>query len=57
MMTGQIVSGTAPDHAVRYQLVILFQLVVVASISGSIAAVLARRLLFTRREQLVTSWE
>lgn len=53
MMTGQIVSGTAPDHAVRYQIVILYQLVVVASVSGSLAATFARRLLFTKREQLV----
>jgi putative ABC transport system permease protein len=52
MMTGQIVSGTNPQQAVRYQIVILYQLVVVATVSGALATVFARRLLFTRREQL-----
>ena len=52
MMTGQIVSGTAPDHAVRYQLVILYQLVIVAAVSGLTATHLARRILFTDRAQL-----
>lgn len=46
MMTGQIVSGTAPDHAVRYQVVIMYQLVIVAAVSGGTAAALARRMLF-----------
>ena len=54
MMTGQIVSGTAPEHAVRYQLVIMYQLVIVAAVSGSTAVVLARRALFTAGEQLRT---
>ena len=53
MMTGQILSGTAPDHAVRYQIVILYQLVVVAAVSGALAAYFTRRLLFTRWDQLV----
>jgi putative ABC transport system permease protein len=53
MMTGQIVSGTAPEQAVRYQIVILYQLVAVAAVSGFVAAAFARRLLFTRRAQLV----
>lgn len=52
MMTGQIVSGIAPDHAVRYQLVILYQLVMVAAVSGATAATLARRALFNADEQL-----
>lgn len=52
MMTGQIVSGTAPDQAVRYQLVILYQLVAVAAVSGLVAVELARRLLFNARAQL-----
>lgn len=52
MMTGQIVSGTAPEHAIRYQLVILYQLVIVAAVSGGVAAYLARRMLFDTREQL-----
>ncbi|MFI5301061.1 MAG: ABC transporter permease [Polyangiales bacterium] len=52
MMTGQIVSGTSPESAVRYQIVILYQLVVVAAVSGVVAAKLAQRMLFTPREQL-----
>ncbi len=53
MMTGQIVSGTPPEQAVRYQLVIMYQLVAVAAVSGFLATFFARRLLFTRREQLI----
>ncbi|HZU97127.1 MAG TPA: iron export ABC transporter permease subunit FetB [Planctomycetota bacterium] len=52
MMTGQILSGTAPEQAVRYQLVIMYQLVAVAAVSGVLAAHFARRLLFTKRMQL-----
>ncbi len=52
MMTGQIVSGTPPEEAVRYQLVIMYQLVAVAAVSGAMAAWLSRRLLFTPRSQL-----
>ena len=52
MMTGQIVSGTAPEQAVRYQIVILYQLVSVAAVSGLLAVGSARRLLFTPRAQL-----
>jgi len=54
MMTGQIVSGTAPDQAVRYQLVIMYQLVAVAAVAGALAARFARRLSFNEREQLRT---
>jgi putative ABC transport system permease protein len=54
MMTGQIVSGTAPDQAVRYQLVIMYQLVAVAAVAGALAARFARSLSFTDREQLRT---
>ncbi|MFO0617326.1 MAG: iron export ABC transporter permease subunit FetB [Polyangiaceae bacterium] len=53
MMTGQIVSGTPPEHAVRYQLVIMYQLVAVAAVSGAIAAWLVRQLVFSRRGVLV----
>ena len=52
MMTGQILSGTDPEQAVRYQIVIMYQLVAVAAVSGTLAAVFARKLLFTDREQL-----
>jgi putative ABC transport system permease protein len=53
MMTGQILSGTAPVQAVRYQIVILYQLVAVAAVSGFLAATFARRLLFSPRAQLL----
>jgi putative ABC transport system permease protein len=52
MMTGQILSGIEPDQAVRYQLVVMYQLVAVAAVSGGLGARFARRLLFTPREQL-----
>lgn len=52
MMTGQILSGTAPEQAVRYQLVIMYQLVAVAAVAGAAAAAFARRLLFTADAQL-----
>lgn len=52
MMTGQIMSGIAPEHAIRYQLVIMYQLVVVAAVSGAVSAWLARRTLFNAQGQL-----
>lgn len=54
MMTGQIVGGVAPEQAVRYQIVVMFQLVTVAAVSASMSARFAERLLFTKRAQLVT---
>jgi putative ABC transport system permease protein len=53
MMTGQIVSGVSPESAVRYQIVVVYQLATVAAVSGVVAASLARRMLFTKRAQLV----
>ncbi len=47
MMTGQILAGTAPVQAVRYQLVVMYQLVAVAAVAGTWAARSAQRLLFT----------
>jgi putative ABC transport system permease protein len=52
MMTGQILGGTSPAQAVRYQIVVMYQLVAVAAVSGAAAAAFARRLLFTPRAQL-----
>ncbi len=52
MMTGQILAGTDPQQAVRYQVVIMYQLVVVAAVSGALAAGFARKMLFSPREQL-----
>jgi UDP-glucose/iron transport system permease protein len=54
MMTGQILSGTDPTHAVRYQLVIMYQLVAVAAVAGAIAAWMARRALFDEGARLRT---
>ena len=53
MMTGQIVAGTPPDEAVRYQIVILYQLVAVAAVAGLVSAMAARRLLFSDDQRLV----
>jgi putative ABC transport system permease protein len=52
MMTGQILSGTAPEQAVRYQVVVMYQLVSVAAVAGVLASSFARRLIFTRDAQL-----
>ena len=57
MMTGQIVGGVAPEQAVRYQIVIMYQLVATTAISGALAARLARRLLFTPEAQLIVPKE
>jgi putative ABC transport system permease protein len=54
MMTGQIVSGAAPEQAVRYQIVVMYQLVAVAAVSGFAATRFARRLLFTSDAQVHT---
>jgi putative ABC transport system permease protein len=47
MMTGQILAGSPPVQAVRYQLVVMYQLVAVAAVAGTWAARSAQRLLFT----------
>ena len=54
MMTGQIVSGTDPSQAVRYQLVILYQLLAVSAVGGALSARFARRLSFDDRQRLRT---
>jgi putative ABC transport system permease protein len=53
MMTGQIVAGVSPQQAVRYQVVVMFQLLAVTAVSGTLAARRARKLLFTPRAQLI----
>lgn len=53
MMTGQIVSGVSPESAVRWQIVVLYQLAAASTVAGVAAAALARRMLFTARAQLV----
>lgn len=52
MMTGQILSGIDPTHAVRYQLVIMYQLVSVAAVAGGLAAVMSRSVLFDDQGRL-----
>ncbi len=52
MMTGQILSGTDPTHAVRYQLVIMYQLLTVAAVSGGMAAWMARGIVFDDEARL-----
>lgn len=52
MMTGQIVSGAAPEQAVRYQIVVMYQLVAVAAVAGFAASWFARRLIFTADAQV-----
>ena len=52
MMTGQILAGASPLDAVRYQLVIMYQLVVVAAVSALSASRSAERLLFDERARL-----
>lgn len=54
MMTGQIVSGAAPEQAVRYQIVVMYQLVAVAAVAGFAAAWFARRAIFTHDAQVRT---
>jgi putative ABC transport system permease protein len=52
MMTGQILSGTSPQIAVRYQVLVMFMLAAAVCISASLTAVLYRRRFFTAAEQL-----
>ena len=52
MMSGQILSGTSPLQAVRYQLVVMYQLVAVAAVAGALSARFSTALLFDGREQL-----
>lgn len=52
MMSGQILSGVRPEEAVRYQLVVMYQLVAVGAVSGWAGTLFARRLLFTRKGEL-----
>lgn len=51
-MTGQILSGGEPEQAVRYQIVIMYQLVAVAAVAGFAAARFARGLVFTENARL-----
>ncbi|MCF8012185.1 MAG: iron export ABC transporter permease subunit FetB [Clostridiales bacterium] len=52
MMTGLIIGGTSPIEAVRYQLLILFSLTAVTTISSMILAFLTYPSIFTEAHQL-----
>jgi putative ABC transport system permease protein len=52
MMTGQILSGTAPGDAVRYQIVVMLMLVASTTIGATLVTYVVRRRCFTRAHQL-----
>lgn len=54
MMTGQILAGSDPVEAVRYQIVVMFMLAAATAAGCMIIALLAYRRLFTSRHQLAS---
>ena len=52
LMTGQILSGTPPVQAVKYQLVLMYQLIAMATISATLAASFGVRVMFESGERL-----
>jgi putative ABC transport system permease protein len=52
MMTGQILSGTDPVEAVKYQIVVMFMLAGGTSLGCITIALLGYRRLFNERHQL-----
>jgi putative ABC transport system permease protein len=55
MMTGQILAGSAPVDAVKYQIVVMFMLAAATTIGCILVALLAYRRLFNDRHQLVSA--
>lgn len=53
MMTGQILAGSDPVDAVKYQIVVMFMLAAATAIGCMLIALLAYRRLFNERHQLV----
>ena len=53
MMTGQILAGVSPGEAVRYQMVIVFMITAAATLGTVIVLLLALRMLFSARDQLL----
>ncbi len=53
MMTGQILAGTAPMAAVRYQIVIMFLIAAGAALGTTSAVLLGYRRLFNRQHQFL----
>ncbi|WP_444942939.1 ABC transporter permease [Microbulbifer sp. ZKSA006] len=54
MMTGQIISGTSPTIAVKYQILILFTIASSTGFGAFLAVTMAARQLFDKRERLRT---
>ncbi len=52
MMTGQILAGSDPLEAVKYQIVVMFMLAAAAALGCMLSVLLAYRQLFTARHQL-----
>ena len=52
MMTGQIIAGTRPEHAVRYQVVVVYMLTSAVTITCLCAGLLTYRQYFTKSHQL-----
>lgn len=53
MMTGQIIAGSSPDTAVRYQIVVVFMLAGAVAMTSVVVALWYRRSFFTVAEQLL----
>lgn len=53
MMSGLIFAGIEPTEAIRYQIVVMFMLIAVTSISSVIASYLAYRQFYNERKQLM----
>lgn len=54
MMTGQILAGASPAHAVRYQIVVMFMIAGATSLGALLAGFLAFRRLVTENHQLAS---
>jgi putative ABC transport system permease protein len=52
MMTGQIIAGSSPVTAVRYQIVVMFMLASSVAITATLVTLWYRRTFFTEMEQL-----
>lgn len=53
MMSGLIFAGIEPTEAIRYQIVVMFMLIAVTSISSIIASYLSYRQFYNERKQLI----
>ena len=53
MMTGQIISGAAPEQSVRYQIIIIYMLAASVTIACIAILYFMYRLLFNNEEQLI----